>query len=164
MISVDESLNDGSSYLSLRVLAGGTWDINNCCARFAPFLPGETRESLGYFPAYVRYRYGPLFNGYEEIRLTGHRGNLDIGTMEGQYPTGDIEYWVWNPVGEGQAERQQGPEFVMRFNATRNGTEMTGTITLFAWPTGDPLPGQTVRLVERDPDSWPFTFTAERIR
>ena len=164
MISVDEGLQTNSSILRLRVLAGGTWDINNCCARRAPLLPGETRQALGYFPAFYGSSYGPLFNGYDETFLTGHRGDLDVGTMAGQYPIGAVEYWVWNPVGEGQEERQQGPEFVLRVNATRNGTAMTGTITLFAWPTGDPLPGSTVRLVETTPDSWPFPFTAERIR
>ncbi len=160
MISVENGLFFSRNVL-LRVLDGGYWDIINCCISIEPF-PNETGEVLGVVPTLTE-SFGPFFNGFESSWWSESTSDLNSGTMEGQYIVGFFDYWVWNPVGEGKAEAQRGPKYVMRFNATRNGTEMTGTITVIFWPIGDLLPLHTVQLVDY-PESYAFPFTATRIR
>ncbi|MGE0439081.1 MAG: hypothetical protein AB7S39_01235 [Gemmatimonadales bacterium] len=152
LIAVDDE-GGGKKVLRLRVLPAGTWDPTECCP--PPAAPGELRQSLGEQPT-VTYQVGPFFAGFGTTEWSQSTSDLGAGTLFGQYVAGGTESRKIKDAGV-----QVGPVDFIRISATRNGSTMTGTMTVFAWfqdeETGEVDP-------EFEPTSYVLRFTAVRLK
>lgn len=154
MLAVDEAA-DGTTTLRLRVLSSG-WDTHNCCIPGGAPLPGETSATLGVNPTQT-FALGPYFAGFGEAFWNQSTTNLKSGTMRAQNVLGTYSYNVRN------GGTQIGPRLFMGFASTRNGSVMTGTMTVQYWPISAVRPGETLPYVN-PPEVLRFPFTATRIR
>lgn len=153
LIAIDDE-GGGNTVLRLRVLPTLQWVANACCAPPTP-LPGEMRQTLGVRPT-VSYAVGPFFSGFGTSQWTQSTTNLGAGTLTGQFVDGGTKPRVIK-----QAGTQAGPVDFIRISATRNGTTMTGTITVYAWFEDD-----DDREVDpaTEPTTYVLAFTAVRVR
>ncbi|MHB1330062.1 MAG: hypothetical protein ACYC2K_17830, partial [Gemmatimonadales bacterium] len=150
LIAIDEDA-DGRTVLRLRVLQGGVWSNANCCPPSAATLPGELQQTLGTMPE-ESHPVGPLFSGWNINRWAQSSEELGEGTLTGQYVDGLTTYGVKDEAS------QQGPRGVLRITGTRNGTTMTGTITLTGWFVDED------NIVDPEPATFRLPFTAVRLR
>lgn len=145
----------GKSVVRLRVLTAATWTTMNCCPPTLTPLPGELRQTIGEMPA-TTYSVGPFFSAYNITQWSQSTTNLAAGTLTGSYIDGGLQSRKIKDLGT-----QLGPRDYIRIEATRNGTSMSGTISIVAW-------FQDEDTDEVDPRSEPTTFrlpfTAVRIR
>jgi hypothetical protein len=95
---------------------------------------------------------GPHFSGWDSGYWSESTGDLGAGTMSGQHLFGTRTYTI---VGEGS---QVGPAGGVRITGTRNGTTMTGTITLWIWVLNEDSE------MEDPPRQFRFTYVATRMR
>jgi hypothetical protein len=147
MISIEQN-----GELALRAKQAGVWSANDCCP-----VPGynpatEWKLPLGFAPA-VSHPVGPFFAGWGTSFWNQSTQELDSGTLTGQYVPRVMQYQIHDQG------TQTGPAGGLRFSATRNGTMMTGEITVHIWlvdvlDTGEVSGTRVSRL----------PFTAQRIR
>jgi hypothetical protein len=153
LISVD-STSGTTTAVRLRVLSGSTWSLNNCCPAASAPLGGEFRQILGEMPA-TTYAVGPFFAGFNVSQWSQSTPNLASGTLLAQYVDGGLVPRMIRNRGT-----QLGPRNFIRLSATRNGTQMTGTITVYAWFQDE----ETGIVDENELSSFRLPFTATRMR
>jgi hypothetical protein len=151
MISIVAGSGTGSE-LRLRVLPSATWTAANCCATNGAPVPGESSQRLGVSPSIV-YPVGPWFAGFGESRFSQSTSDLASGTMSGQYVLGTFTYFVRDQGF------QLGPTATLRFEGSRSGTTMTGTIVVVVWEVGNSTPPQVTPA-----EFYSMPFTAVRIK
>jgi PKD repeat protein len=149
LITVDSGGAPVTRTLRLRVKPDAMWEAPGCCA--AP-LPNELRHSLGVDPP-VTYAVGPFFAGWNRDFWTQSTTNLGAGTFTAQQLLNLADFNVEN------GGVQRGPAGAIRFTATRSGTAMTGTISIWLWPVNEDPP----QYVD-PPEEYRFPFTAVRVR
>ncbi|MBL0178278.1 MAG: PKD domain-containing protein [Gemmatimonadetes bacterium] len=138
-----------TSELELRILTT-PWDPTD------PF-PGVARRAgefdfpLGHVPTEV-FALGPFFTGWGTNFWTQSTTDLNSGTMTGQSNFGTMVYTVKD------AGVQTGPSGASRFTATRTGTTMTGTISIWIWWVTED------EVLQDPPQEYRFPFTATRLR
>lgn len=116
----------GEMQLRLRVLRTATWNPESCCPLPAYNAATELKLELGVTPQRV-YNFGPFFSGWGFSSWSQSTEDLGAGTMSGQFVPGTAVYRIKD------AGTQTGPAGGIRFAASRNGTVMTGTISLTIW-------------------------------
>lgn len=141
----------GSTELQLRTLMGnGVWDPTQCCPPVPPFMPRDL--VLGTNPA-EPYQFGPYFSAWNSSTWSESTSDQNTGTMSSQHAFGT---YVYNIQGVGS---QAGPAGAARLAATRNGANISGTITLYIWFV-DEDDGK----LSDPPDEYRFSFTGKRLR
>ncbi len=164
MIAVDDVVGGGST-LSLRFNKTGAWTASNCCGPRPVPAPNELQELLGAVPIVSSAPTDRAFQGYTESRWSESIPDLGAGSMDGQHPNGSFLYEFRPPLGPLEPSIfRTGPEYVLRFTATRNGTAMSGVITLYYWPFEEATPTEPHGYFDRDPTSASFPFTAVRMK
>ncbi|GAB1342093.1 hypothetical protein MASR1M101_12200 [Gemmatimonas sp.] len=153
LISID-STSGSTTAVRLRVLSGSTWSLNNCCPAATSPLGGEFRQILGEMPA-TTYAVGPFFAGFNVSQWSQTSPNLSTGTLLAQFVDGGLESRMIRNRGT-----QLGPRNFIRLTASRNGTQMTGTITIYAWFQDE----KTGLVPEDELSSFRLAFTATRLR
>ena len=153
LVAIEEEAG-GKTVVRLRVLPSTTWGGANCCPPPLAAFPGEFRQSLGEQPS-VTYPIGPFFAGYGVTQWSQSTTDLGAGTLTGQFIAGGTEVRQIKNQGS-----QVAPKDVIRISATRNGTSMTGTISIYGWLQNV----ETGEIENAVPSSWVFAFTAVRLR
>jgi len=144
--------NGGVREFRLRVLKSSFWNPATCCP-LPPHNPAtEWLQLLGQTPP-VPFTVGPFFAGWTSTSFSQSTEALDSGTMTGQYMHSTILYDI-KDVGQ-----QMGPTSGLRTTATRNGTTLTGVISLHAWGVNSES-GQ----IEDGVEISRFPFTAVRMK
>lgn len=151
LIAVDTP-SAGKTQLRLRALRSGLRDSTTCCPVPAYSAATELLLPLGTLPS-TRYTVGPFFSGWETDSWSQSSTELNTGTMTGQYIPFTMTFQVPNQGA------QVGPAGGVRTTATRNGTTMTGVVTVFVWYISD-----NTGELDGDPDQYRFSFTATRLR
>ena len=138
--------------LRVRVRRASLWDPATCCPLPAFASATEMLLPLGMTPP-VQFTLGAFFAGWGSNSWSQSTNNLSAGTLTGQYIPGTQSYAI-KDMGT-----QVGPSGGIRINATRNGTAMTGEITVTIWWV-DADSG----MIETPPETFRFPFTATRMR
>lgn len=137
--------------LNLVVLKSEVWQPSDCC----PLPNFHTRAwitSLGIDPPFTD-PVGPFFAGWESSFWQQSTPDLDSGTMTAQNVLSTTVHKVKN------GGSQVGPTGGLRLSATRNGTEMTGVISVaIVWTDDDS--GE----VEEPIELFRLPFTAKRAK
>jgi len=153
LVAIEEEAG-GKTVVRMRVLPSTTWGSANCCPPPLAAFPGEFRQSLGEQPS-VTYPIGPFFAGYGVTEWSQSTTDLGAGTLASQFIQGELEVRQIKDQGS-----QVAPNAVIRISATRNGTSMIGTITVYGWLQDV----ETGEIEDAEPSSWVFRFTAVRLR
>lgn len=140
------------STLVLRVKRNGSWSESDCCTLTPINTSTERSMPLGYRPP-VNYSMGPFFSAWNSSYWSETSDKLDAGTVTGQYIMGLTSYKVKD------AGNQTGPAGAIRIQATRNGTSMTGAMSVFIWWVDD-----NTGELSGGADSYNLPFTAVRMR
>lgn len=153
LIAIEDD-GDGKLVLRIRVLPSTIWTKDACCPLPLTPFPGEFRQSLGVQPSIV-YQVGPFFSGWGTSQWSQTSTDLNTGTMAGQFIEGGTILRAIKDKGS-----QYGPADVLRFTATRNGKNMTGSIRVYGWGV-DP---DTREITESIPEELVLSFTAVRLK
>lgn len=149
MLSITQ-ITESASELQLRTLMSAEWDPAECCP---PVPHGSILTlDLGSQPGKSN-GLGPYFSPWNTSSWTQTSTNLSSGTMSGQSIPGTVSYNI-KDVGV-----QTGPAGAIRMTATRNGTTMTGMISIYIW-----FVNQSDGKLAAPPDEYRFPFTAKRVR
>jgi len=142
---------NGTTEFRLRVRRTDTWGPTLCCP--PPTFNGASEFvlTLGTDPP-LSHPVGPYFAGWESTSWSQSTTDPAAGTMTAQSISGQASYNIQN------GGTQTGPAGGWRTTATRNGTTMTGMITLTIWWVGGP--DDEVQGSE----SFRIPFTAERMK